>query len=366
MKILFLTNVPSPYRVDFFNELGKLCDLTVVFEKKTSDERDTSWSDYVFKSFKGIFLRGKSINADTAVCPEVIKYVKDATFNYIICSNFTSPTGMLAIQYMKRHNIPYWLESDGGFAKDGRGVKEKLKYYFISGAMGYFSTGRTHDNYYIRYGAAERKIYRYPFTSLYEEDLLEEPLSLEIKNHLREKLEIKEKYVILAVGQFIHRKGFDILLESMRYISHEVGVYFVGGEPNEDYLKWKKALNLNNVHFIGFKSKKDLSEYYQAADVFVLPTREDIWGLVINEAMSYGLPVVSTKQCAAALELIRDGENGYVIPSESAVELADKIKKILNDGQLQNRFSKTSLEIIQNYTIEKMAQKHIDILMSNN
>ena len=46
MKVLFMTNVPSPYRVDFFNELGKLCDLTVYFEKKSSDERNDIWKEY--------------------------------------------------------------------------------------------------------------------------------------------------------------------------------------------------------------------------------------------------------------------------------------------------------------------------------
>ena len=60
MKVLFITNVPSPYRVEFFKELGKHCDLTVLFEKSTSDERDASWKNYSFAGFNGIIL--KSIN----------------------------------------------------------------------------------------------------------------------------------------------------------------------------------------------------------------------------------------------------------------------------------------------------------------
>lgn len=136
MKLLFLTNVPSPYRVDFFNELGKYCDLTVTFEKRTSDERDESWKKYKFDNFKGVFLKGKSINTDTAICFDVTDYVKDKSFDKIICANFTSPTGMIAIRYMKAHHIKYWLESDGGFAKSGEGIKEKIKKHFISGANG--------------------------------------------------------------------------------------------------------------------------------------------------------------------------------------------------------------------------------------
>ena len=56
VKILFLTNVPAPYRVDFFNELGKMCQLTVLFEKDSSDERDRSWKKYRFENFEGIVL----------------------------------------------------------------------------------------------------------------------------------------------------------------------------------------------------------------------------------------------------------------------------------------------------------------------
>lgn len=125
--MLFLTNVPSPYRVDFFNELGKQCDLTVLFEKTTSDERDNSWRNYKFENFKGIFLKGFSLNADTALSFEVIKYVKDRKFDKIICTNVASPTGMIAIQYMKQHKIPYFIEGDGGFAKSGYGFKEHIK-----------------------------------------------------------------------------------------------------------------------------------------------------------------------------------------------------------------------------------------------
>ena len=73
-------------------------------------------------------------------------------------------------------------------------------------------------------------------------------------------------------------------------------------------------MNLNNVHFIDFKNKDTLKEYYHVADVFVLPTREDIWGLVINEALAYGLPVITTDKCMAGLEMIENGKNGYIIP----------------------------------------------------
>ena len=76
-----------------------------------------------------------------------------------------------------------------------------------------------------------------------------------------------------------------------------------GGQDEAQYRGYIKERGLKNVYLVGFKPKAEVFEYYKAADLFVLPTREDIWGLVINEAMAVGLPVVSTDMCVAATEL---------------------------------------------------------------
>jgi len=363
MKVLFLTNIPSPYRVAFFNELGKLCDLTVLFEKNASDERDESWKKYNFQNFKGIILKGKTIRTDTAFCPEVTKYVGDRSYDEIICTNIASPTGMLAIEYMKLKGIPYWIEGDGGFAKSGRGLKERLKRHFISGAKGYFSTSAEHDKYYLTYGADKDKIYRYPFTSLYAKDILKKVPTAEEKNIIRRQLGIKEGAVVVTVGQFIHRKGFDVLLNAAGMLSREIGFYFIGGTPTDEYLEITKRLGLcKNVHFLGFCSKAELSEYFKAADLFVLPTREDIWGLVINEALAHGLPVVSTERCIAAQELVRDNENGYIVPVGNDLILAEKIGCLIESPIERAQFARKSKNMIHAYTFENMALKHMEIL----
>lgn len=360
MEILFISNVPSPYRVDFFNELGKYCKLTVLFEKNTSDERDKSWKNYRFDNFQGIILKGKSINTDTAFCPEILKYVLNRKYDKVICTTFTDLTGMLAVQCMKLFRIPYYLECDGGFAKDGKGFKERLKKIVISGAKGYFSTGRSCDEYYLKYGAKESRLIRYPFSSIRNQDIQSSTISAEEKLTLREQLGIKEEKVVLAVGQFIHRKGFDVLLEAAQKMSSEIGIYFVGGIPTEEYIDLKNGLE--NVHFEGYKQKNELSNYYRAADLFVLPTREDIWGLVVQEAMAYGLPVISTDRCAAALEVIEQDENGNIVPVEDSVALRENILRFLKSKEKLQISGRKSLENIKSYTIESMVESHLKYL----
>ena len=168
--------------------------------------------------------------------------------------------------------------------------------------------------------------------------------------------------MVLAIGQFIHRKGFDILLQAARDLDPDTGIYIVGGEATEEYLKLREQLNLQNVHFWGFQKKDRLARMYQAADLFVLPTREDIWGLVINEALAYGLPTITTDRCVAGLELIEDGVNGYVVPVEDAKALAEKIQAVLA-ADLPG-MGAASLVKIRPYTLENMAKVHAEIFES--
>ena len=77
--------------------------------------------------------------------------------------------------------------------------------------------------------------------------------------------------------------------------------------------------------------KPELATYYQAADLFVFPTREDIWGLVINEALSFGLPVITTRKCVAGVEMIKEGVNGSIVSEDNVEQLECKIKLYIDN-----------------------------------
>ena len=354
MKVLWLTNIPSPYRVDFFNELGKQCELTVLFERQASEERDDSWKQFSTDHFHAVFLPGKTIGVAEAFCPSVIRYLTKA-YDRIVVTNFSDPTGMLAIQWLKIRRIPYCLESDGAFPGSGTGMKEHVKRWIIAGAAQYFSTASIHDDYYRLYGAPADRIVRYPFTSVHAKDVLSEPVGAEQKAALRAALEMTEQHIVVSVGQFIHRKGYDILMKACTVMDSCIGVYIIGGRPTEEYLNMVRDYNLSNVHFVGFKKKDELERYYMSADVFVLPTREDIWGLVVNEAMAKGLPVVTTDRCVAGLEMVKNGSNGMIVPVEDAQGIAQAVTEVIKRPDMAQHV----LETARQYTIEHMTGVHI-------
>lgn len=361
MKILFLTNQPSPYRVTFFDFLGELCDLTVLFEQQSSLDRDQKWVSRSKGFYKGIFLNQKVVKEFSWPNFSVINYLKDTSYDIIIIGQYSTPTGMVAIHYLKRNKISFWLNSDGGIAKNDNIIHKIIKTYFISSAQKYLSTGTKTDEYLMHYGVQRDNIYHFPFTSIKKEDILTRILSDSDKAKIRRELGISEKRIILSVGQFIPRKGYDILLKACRKVDSSVGVYIIGGKPLPEYISFLNDFDLKNIHFIEFKIKEELKKYYMMADVFVLPTREDIWGLVINEAMAVGLPVITTQNCVAGIELIKDGENGYLVPVNDELLLSDKINDILHDKGLAKQMAMNNLEKIQNYTLEQMAKRHFDL-----
>ena len=362
MKVLFTTNIPSPYRIQFFNELSKYCELTVVYERKNAKDRDIEWLNREKINFDVKFLKGIKVGNEMAFCPEIIKIIKKGHFDLIVVGGYSTPTGMVLINYLKRKKVKFILNSDGGIIKEDNIFKYKIKKYFISSASAWLSTGKETTKYLKHYGAKEEEIYVYPFTSINEKDILNEPITIEQKNKVKTELGISEEKVIISIGQFIHRKGFDILLKAIKNVSSQVGVYIIGGQPTDEYIELKENLQFLNVHFVGFKSKDELKKYYKIADVFVLPTREDIWGLVINEALAFGLPVITTDKCVAGLELIANGKNGYIIPVDDVEALSNKINNLANvSKEEREKYYINNIKKTKEYTIENMAQKHIEI-----
>lgn len=364
MKVLYLLNIPSPNRVNFFNEFGKFCELTVLFETDSSTERDKSWKNYRFTNFRGIILPGKRISLDTAFCPSVLKYLKKGKYDYIFISNLASPTGLLAVMWLKMRHIPYFYEGDGGIAGKNKGLKARMKKFVISSAELCLSTSEDFDRYCMTYGAKPERIRRYPFSSIFEEDILREVPSAEEKKSLRETLKISEDGIILSVGRMIHLKGFDILLNAFSKIKNpDWGLYIIGGRANKEFQDIVEDKKIENVHFIDFMLPGELRKYYEAADIFVLPTRYDPWGLVINEAMAAGLPVITTYPCGAGREMIiPGGANGILYEPEKAEELERHLTELMENEEKRREMGRHALMTAQKYTLETMSEAHYRIL----
>ncbi|MDY4635681.1 MAG: glycosyltransferase family 4 protein [Candidatus Limivicinus sp.] len=360
MKILCLTNIPSPYRIDFFSKLGERADVTVLYERMTASDRDSRWEKRDGSSYRAEYIPSIPVGTDRGIAVGHLKYLKDPSYDIIAIMGYSTPVQISAITYCVAHKIPYVLVIDGAAPRnDFNSWTGKLKRFLISHAAASLCTGKLSREYLQGYGASSEKIYLVPFTSMNEADVLRRLPAKEEVLALREKLGFSGNFIFLSVGQFIHRKGFDVLIKAAALLPKEIEIYIIGGTPPRAYLDLRKETGAENVRFVDFMIKEKLSEYYQAADAFVMPTREDIWGLVVNEAMAFGLPVVSTETCGAAVELVKE-ENGILVPSESPEALAEAMKSIAGmDEAAYLAMAEANLQLSRKTTIGAMADAYI-------
>ncbi|SCY50857.1 glycosyltransferase family 4 protein [Butyrivibrio sp. INlla14] len=358
MKVIYITTAPAPYKVEMLEILGTYCDLDVVFEKNSESYREDSWLRTDFKNFKAHFLKGIRIK-DSIISWDIISLIKKNRYDCIIVGVYSTPSELLSQVYFWIHKIPYVLSSDGGFVKKEKRIAYLIKTFFISKATYYLSPNESSSTYLMHYGARKENIYLYPFSSVKESEILSSPDSFEVRKAFKEKNRMSEKYSVLFVGQIIPRKGIDILIKSAKRLS-DIGVYLVGGSITEEYKRLIEQFDITNIHFIGFKDKNNLADYYRASDVFVLPTREDVWGLVVNEAMSFGLPVITTSKCNAGIEMIKNENVGTILKNNNEKELADSILSWVNKRNKDN--DEEVLSIAKMYTIEKCAFAHYEII----
>ena len=359
MKVLVLTTIMAPYRTNLFNELGKYCDLTVCFEQKNEQSRNKNWFAESSQYFESIPLKHWDKKVDR-IKFDIFNQFKKKKYDLAIAYEYSTITAILFMAICRLKKIPYLINMDGNFT-NSHPLKYILKKILISGASGCLAGGEYAKNYFIYYGALEENIYLHHFTSLYANDILASPLGDQEKRVICKKLQLQHfSKVVITVGRFIKSKRIDVLIAAWKHMPDDWVLLIVGeGDLEDEYKNQIETLGLKNIKFTGHLDFKTLRQYYLASDLFVLPTELDVWGLVVNEALASGLPVITTDKCIAGLELIVNEFNGFIVPVDAPEQLSKKIKEVLLDERKASMFSLNALKSISNYTYESVAQSHM-------
>ena len=180
------------------------------------------------------------------------------------------------------------------------------------------------------------------------------------RDMIRQKFNIKG-LCFLFVGQLTERKGVHCLLESWRKFESAMpaqGTLLIIGEgPEEENLqKQAKSLSLNSVRFLGAVDYDEIADYYASAEVFVIPTLEDNWSLVVPEAMACSLPILSSKYNGCWPELVYSGENGWVFDPLDHEDFLRCLTECIENKDRLYQMGEKSKAIVSNYTPEKAAQ----------
>lgn len=351
-KILFLSMYPAPYRVDLINRFPNEYDYSVFFETSTGDERKEEW-----------FRDGNYNLLDTANGAKKFSNIKICDYDLVLLFEYSTKASIKLIANCKHNGIPYIINCDGVMMeKHGNFLRDIIKRCLIKGAAGYFASGENAKQYFLQYGANESKIHIHTFSELEENDILKQPLSAAEKAELRNKLGLPlEQKIAIAVGRFIPLKRYDALIRKWKNMPDDYTLLLIGGgSEEENYRGIIRDNGIKNVMINGYMPKEKLFDYYKAADIFVHPTSYDVWGLVVNEAMACGLPVVVSDHCVAGLELIQNGENGFRIPMGNDAEMCRRIVEIMSNSSLYEKMSRSVLTTIRPYTMSNMARVQIN------
>mgnify|MGYP003190840125 FL=1 len=249
-----------------------------------------------------------------------------------------------------RH-IPYIINLDGE-QFIGNGLKDKIKRVILHGASGYLVAGeKSGETLANALGLSEDlvnvKITPYYFSSLSEQ---------EIEVHSKDRCIRNNK--VLVIGQYFDYKGMDVAYEVAKrtpYISYK----FIGmGNRTSLFLKERTGggHKLSNVEIIPFLQKQELAEEYKQCGCLLLPSRQECWGLVVNEASSFGTPIVSTWGSGAAVEFLSDEYPQYLAKPGDSESLLNCLLLCLNSDNSQ--YSQYLMEKSKNYSIERSVDCH--------
>lgn len=347
-KILYLTNIEVPYRTRFFHELAKECDLTVLYERKRSSSRNEAWAAGETGCFRRKVLKGIPVKNEYGFSLGILKEVVSG-YDRVIVGCYNSPVQMLAIIWMRLLKIPYLLNVDGEVFITENGLKSKLKKFFLTGAGGYLAAGEKAAES-LKAVAGNKKVYPYYFSSLSRQEIQEHRTAAETARHNDR---------ILVVGQNLACKGMDVALAAAKRDA-ALNYTFVGmGSRTEQFLQEHEIPE--NVEIIPFLQKKELEERYRSCGMLVLPSRQECWGLVINEAASFGLPVVSTWGSGAAVEFLADTYPQYLAKPGDAESLYQCICTCRNAGD-KAEYSAYLVKTSEKYSIEAGVKEHMRAL----
>jgi glycosyltransferase involved in cell wall biosynthesis len=174
--------------------------------------------------------------------------------------------------------------------------------------------------------------------------------------------------VILTVARLIPKKQPLFLLEAFRRVRqhHPCTLVIVGsGELENEIRTFIQDKAVPNVILTGFLNQSKVPRAYSCADIFVLASAYDeTWGLVTNEAMNFGLPVVLSDKVGCGVDLVRPGENGFIVSATDPQPLADRLAELVADPHLRNRLGTQSRSIIDAWNYDVTAKGVLDAVAS--
>lgn len=379
LRVAVLSELPTPYRWPLFERIARLpeLDVTVLFYARTESDRD--WGLAIDESPDARprveFLPGRAFHVRGRRSlyfhwnPGIRARLSEGDFDVVVAPGWSMPSTLAAIRLCRRRRIPYVIfsESNELAPRAGwwRATKRVALRPLVSGAAAWLSTGTLSARYLERHGAAPERIFRFANTP--DVDALRESIDAARprREATRAALGVPPGAVMgLFVGRLIGAKDPLRLVESQALLERDGDApwtVLVGdGTEREAVAERVKELGVEQLVLAGARRPEDLPATWAAADLFVLPSVHEPWGVVVNEAMAAGLPIVLSDRVGAAPDLLVDGENGRVFPAGDETALAAAIADVVRDPDRRAAMGAASAQRVLAWRYESSVQGFSD------
>jgi glycosyltransferase involved in cell wall biosynthesis len=292
--------------------------------------------------------------------------LKRGNFDALLVNSWNSRLAWIAIFAAKALGIKVLLRAENPWnqEKTRKGMKQAFRRFALlslfSMVSAFLYIGEENKEFYLRYGRDPKKLFSTPYALDNPRLLKSVPDPALVRHEVRKQLNISEDaVVVLSVGKLIPKKRpLDVLKAYEEMTVLNKALIFIGeGELRGELERCVSEKDLKNVHFAGFVGQNEVGRYYVSSDIFVLASgRGETWGLVVNEALCFGLPVILSDIVGSGADLVRPGENGFIVPCGAILGLAQKLDLLASNPSLRKEFSHASYSIIGDYTYQKDIQ----------
>ncbi len=326
---------------------------------------------YNYKFLKNFSPHPGSGKWSREINPGIIKEIWKGKYDAILIYGWNSLTNWLAFLTAFLTRTPVFIHGENPLNQESfkSAFKIKIKKLILGGLFRKMSAflyiGEENKKFYKYYGVPEKKLIFCPY-AVENERFIESSREYADKKRIYElKKELginKDSVVILFMGKLIEKKhpfdllkAYELLAKSYNLKAKSSSLIFVGdGVLRPQLEKYVQENNIRNVHFVGFKNQTELPKYYILADILVLPSGAgETWGLAVNEAMCFGLPIIISDVVGCGPDLVKNNINGFIFTLGDVKQLAGYLDILVREPQKRKSFGEKSFEIIQNYNYEK-------------
>jgi len=373
-RVAFVNSHPIQYFAPLYAWINRSADIEAVpiylsdfslrggFDKGFG--RALTWDIDLLAGTDPIFVKGASSRdpekRTDMIAPDIWRIVRNGGFDAVVVHGVVYGANYIAFAAAKSAGIPVLMRADSHSGLTHSGLRGWLRSR-VAGPIyrrldGILAVGSANRAFFRSFGIPADRIFDFPFTVDNDRMAAASRLGEEERAAQRRALGLRPGYpAALFASKLTRRKNADQLIAACTRLADEgssLDLVIAGAGEMEDELRRlaQRAPPALNIVFPGFLNQSELPRVFAACDLFVLPSEEEPWGLIVNEAMAAGLPIVASREVGAVADLVRDGDNGHVFEAGDVAGLADALRPIVTDPERRAAMADRSRAIIEGWS----------------